>query len=178
MQFKVRTAEQQDFKYHLLCYVKNVENKKKKKNDFSRRNNDTSLRKRSTEIELLSEIEIKIMNGTVLSIADIEVTFKDILENEYDVQEDLTSYYQRIYLKDLILDTIPHAKCVPQKDPRKPHLIYSTLFVKNILSNTLEEENIKSEMNCIFKVAKVIRQSIFEFRKKQIVEFRKRFSII
>ena len=110
---------------------------------------DTSLRKRSAEIALLSEIEIKIMNGTVLSIADIEVTFK---ENEYGVQEDLTSYYQRKYLKDLILDTIPHAKCVPQKDPRKPHLIYSTLFDKNILANTLEEENIKSEMNCIFKV--------------------------
>ena len=55
------------------------------------------------------------MNGTVLSIADIEVTFKDILENEYGVQEDLTLYYQRRYLKDLILVTIPHAKCVPQK---------------------------------------------------------------
>ena len=66
-----------DFKYHLLCYVKNIENKKRK-SDFNSRNNDTSLRKRSAEIELLSEIEIKIMNGAVLSIADIEVTFKDI----------------------------------------------------------------------------------------------------
>ena len=132
----------------------------------------------STEIELLSEIEIKIMNGTVLSIADIEVTFKDILENEYGVlQEDLTSYYQRRYRKDLILDTIPHAKCVPQKDPRKPHLIYSTLFDKDILSNTLEEENLKSDMNCIFKDAKVIRQSIFEFRKNKLLNLGKDFQL-
>ena len=55
---------------------------------------------------MVSEIEIKIMNGTVLSIADIEVTFKDILENEYGVQENLTSYYQRRYLKDLIQDVL------------------------------------------------------------------------
>ena len=61
---------------------------KKRKSDFS---SSTSLRKRSAEIELVSEIEIKITNGTVLSIVDIEVTFKDILENEYGVQQDLTS---------------------------------------------------------------------------------------
>ena len=50
----------------------------------------------------MSEIEIKIMSGTVLSIVDIEATSKDILENEYGVQEDLTSYYQRRYLNYLI----------------------------------------------------------------------------
>ena len=84
----------------------------------------------------MSEIEIKIKNGAVISIA--ETTFNDILENEYGGHENLTTYYQSRYIKDLILEMIPHAKCVPQKD----------------------------EMNCIFKAAKIIR-SIFEFRKNK-----------
>ena len=60
--------------------LKTSKSKKKRKSDWSR--NDTALLNKSTDIKLLSEIEIKVRNGTVLSIADIEVTFRDILENE------------------------------------------------------------------------------------------------
>ena len=107
-------------KYYLLCCAKWVGQREK----ITEHDYDKCLLKQYAEVELLSEIESQIRNGVVLSIADTEVTYQNILE-EYGIYEDLSVYYQRRYLKDLILGSISHAKCVAQKDPSKPHLIQS-----------------------------------------------------
>ena len=114
------------------------------------------------EVELLSEIESQIRNGVVLSIADIEVTYKNILE-EYGIYEDLSVYYQRRYLKDLILGSISHAKCVAQKDPSKPHLIQSSILDTDLLTAAMD--NAEKNGNGIFKAANIVRKSILNFRK-------------
>ena len=121
--------------------------------------------KQYAEVELLSEIESQIRNSVVLSIADIEVTYKNILE-EYGIYEDLSVYYQRRYLKDLILGSISHAKCVAQKDPSKPHIMQSSILDTDLLTAAMDNaEKNGSDMRCIFKAANIVRKSILNFRK-------------
>ena len=145
-------------KYHLLCYARCVGQREKiTDNDY-----DQCLLKQYAEVELLSEIESQIRNGVVLSIADIEVTYKNILE-EYGSYEDLSVYYQRRYLKDLILGSISHAECVAQKDPSKPHLIQSSILDLTAAMDNAEKNG--SDMRCIFKAANIVRKSILNFRE-------------
>ena len=125
----------------------------------------------------MNEIESAIRNGAILSIAHIETTFRDILQNEYAVREDLSVYYLRRYLKDLILETIPHARSVPQKDPKKPHLIQSMFLDKEIVEHNVGVTSVKSDMKCIFSAAKIIRESILKFRKDRDVSLQKDFGL-
>ena len=60
-------------------------------------------------------VDREISEGGVLSIADIEITFINILRHDYEIVEENSSNYLRRYLKELILDNTSHAKSVPSK---------------------------------------------------------------
>ena len=75
-------ARAADFKYHLICHAKNVGNESRKVKQQDECYKHYSIYKKSAEIELLSIVDREISEGGVLSIADIEKTFRNILRHD------------------------------------------------------------------------------------------------
>ena len=141
-----------DFTYHQLCYSKIVGNQSRKVDqDQEDCNNKYSIYKKSAEIDLLSIIDHKISKGEIMSIAVIEITFRNILKHDYGIVEETPCYYLRRYLKDMILDN-NLTQSLPNKCQIMPHLIQSTSLHAEIHSKAIdhEEKSGESDMKYIF----------------------------
>ena len=112
-----------DVKYHLRCF--SIENRRKLQRLKEKRTDSQHDRVSSAEFEFVSLIESYIGGGSVVSMADCDQVYVDIL-HEYGVDAQDLRKQNRPYVRKLITDRIPHAKIVNRPN-NKSASVASTL---------------------------------------------------
>lgn len=152
-----------DIKYHLPCYVKNVQRSCVKNCSLS---STDELLKKSADIETISAVDCQIRGGDILSIVNIEHEYNDLLK-DFGINDELCSKSKRRYLKDIITSNIDHAEFVSQSNPNQPQLIKSNKVEKDIIHDVIEyNQTSEAELKTIFETAKIIRKSILKYRNQ------------
>ena len=158
-----------DVRYHKVCWTQNV---------FHVLRGDACYQAKSTQalpmqipclIELINLVDFQTQNKAYLPMDIIETTYISMLGGSDEAQKH-TPTLTRQWLKDKILSELPTVKSVRQKDRRKSSLLYCPEACEEDMVCSSLMQNVTSEMETttmIYKVAKVVRNSITKFEREK-----------
>lgn len=155
-----------DVRYHKKCWTKYVFHAKlEESTSTSSTGCQVPLLQRASLIELINLIDVETQNQAYLPMGDIETTYVNMLGTEG--LETHVPTLNRKWLKEQILNALPHLKSCLQKDRRKSAVIYSPEACEASMVHCAMEShgNEEDNMKTIYRAAQLIRRSVVNFTK-------------
>lgn len=155
-----------DVQYHKKCWTEHVFHGQREGSTIARTTNRKEpLLQRASLLELINLVDIQTQNRGYLPMVDIETTYVNMLGAE--AMENHVPTFNRKWLKDMILNALPHLKSCLQKNRRKSAVLYSPNACQDSMVNSAMESHcvVADNMQTIYKAAQVIRKSIAIFTK-------------
>ncbi|XP_069603021.1 uncharacterized protein [Ranitomeya imitator] len=151
-----------DVRYHKSCWTKHVFHGQRERST-NRTDHKEPLLQRASLLELINLVDIQTQNQSYLSIQDIETTYLNMLGIEG--VENHKPTFTRKWLKEIIMNALPHLKSCLSKNRRESAVLYSPEACEEIMVNSAMEcrSDDADNMQTIYKAAQLIRKSIANF---------------
>ena len=155
-----------DVKYHLRCFT--MENRRSQQRLREMSTDSQRDRVRSAEFEFTSLVESYICGGSILSMADCEQLYLDILQ-EYGVDVQYLRNQNRPHVRKLLTDSIPHIRIV-NSTTNKSASVASTLVEPAVMDAALNRKD--GDLHTLVTAAKILRKHVFSFEHSRTSDFK------
>ena len=155
-----------DVQYHKICWTKHVFHGEREASTSGRRTgHNEPLLQRASLLELINLIDVQTQNQAYLPMEHIETTYVNMLGTEG--LDNHVPTFNRKWLKEKIINALPHLESCLQIDRRKSAFLYSPKACEESMVHSAMESHGDEEYNMqtIYRAAQVIRKSIANFTK-------------